>query len=151
MRKHRGNAKLVARQAIEVCRLWVTGNYTQPELAHMYGVTPAQIGKITRGEAWADVTGMNQDIADEAAPPAIIQKYDVPPDIQKAADDSAALLTKILTNQAAEAKAAPHSISSIIMRCNCGAASRPFSTFPWRDTETGITHHRDKPCTEEPT
>lgn len=48
--------KLTPQQIIALREDYATGLYSQPALGRKYGLGPAQVGKIVRGEAWQHVT-----------------------------------------------------------------------------------------------
>lgn len=54
---HRGEdcsyAKLTEEQALEIRRLYATGNYTQKELAEIYGISQRQVCDIINYKRWA--------------------------------------------------------------------------------------------------
>lgn len=49
----RGGGRLNSRDVMLIRQAYAEGGVTQRELAERYRVTPAAIGKITRGESWA--------------------------------------------------------------------------------------------------
>lgn len=63
--RHR-NAKVNAQIVIAIRQEYAQGA-TQPSLARKYGIGPAQVGKIVRGEAWTDVTGGEPIVTDSEA------------------------------------------------------------------------------------
>ena len=142
MRQHKGNAKLLPVQAIEICRLYSTGQWTQSKLARKFGISSVQIGRIVRGEVWADVTGMGEEVEWEDAqaetPPPIIQKYTpaepITPDMQAAADASMARFAAKQNSPTANE----------ILRCKCKMIMVRRTAFPF--TDSGVIHHFDKEC-----
>lgn len=57
MTTQRRNAKLTPGQVLEIREKYWQQRYTQSKLSREYRVSVAQIGKITRGEAWQDFGG----------------------------------------------------------------------------------------------
>ena len=50
-----GRAKLTDDDVREIRALYATGNYSQPILGKRYGVVHSTIGRIVRGEHWANL------------------------------------------------------------------------------------------------
>ena len=53
--ERQGHSKLTEDDVIQIRRLYATGEYTQQEIADMYGVRGSNIGAIVRLESWAHV------------------------------------------------------------------------------------------------
>jgi len=51
-----GRSKLTALQVVMIQEHYATGMWTQRELAELFGVSQATIGRITKGESWIDVS-----------------------------------------------------------------------------------------------
>lgn len=64
-RKPGRTAKVVPREVMAIREDYATGRFSQPELARKYGIGPAQIGKIVRGEAWMDITHGNEVVTEQ--------------------------------------------------------------------------------------
>jgi predicted XRE-type DNA-binding protein len=47
-----GRAKLTESQVVDIRQLWTTGQYTQRQLAYIYGVCQKQISNIIRHKRW---------------------------------------------------------------------------------------------------
>lgn len=50
--RNKSTSKLSMDKAIEIRKLYATGNYTQKDLAKIYGVSFTNIGRVTRNEGW---------------------------------------------------------------------------------------------------
>lgn len=68
MTTQRRNAKLTPGQVLEIREKYWQQGYTQSKLSREYRVSVAQIGKITRGEAWQDFGGVGYHKGANEAP-----------------------------------------------------------------------------------
>jgi len=50
-------SKLSEEQIVEILTYYCTGDYTQRDLAEMYGVSKSQVGNIVTGKSW-NISGM---------------------------------------------------------------------------------------------
>jgi group I intron endonuclease len=56
------SSKLSKEQAIKIVQLYDTGNYTQKELAVMFGIHHNGICRVITGNAWSSATGIDPDV-----------------------------------------------------------------------------------------
>ena len=55
------NKKLTEQDIVDICELYASGDYTQKELAKMYGIANCTVSNIVNGFTWKNV---NRPIAD---------------------------------------------------------------------------------------
>jgi uncharacterized protein YjcR len=52
--ENNGMAKVTWEEVRQIRKKWLTGKYTQPQLATKYGLTFQAVSKIVKNETWAD-------------------------------------------------------------------------------------------------
>jgi len=54
--RHKSNVKLTKQKAKDIRQLYGWIPFTHKQLGELYGVHPATIGRLLRGETWQEVT-----------------------------------------------------------------------------------------------